>query len=213
MTSPTSPLSPPASLSESEQFYASLIQERGADAASGFSAQGQRARFDQILACLPRQPQAARLLDYGCGAGDFFPALRLKRHYWSYMGVDREPQFISAAKQRFPLEPFNVADFNDDAAFGAWGCLKPFDAVVASGVFCWANDEAWHGKVLERLWALTEGTLVFNVLSVYGPSPQRPGHELYGLTLAEVVVGRLKPTRFEVHQGYHGCDMTIALRR
>jgi SAM-dependent methyltransferase len=76
----------------------------------------------------------ARLLDIGCGPGNFLPLLPGV----SYVGFDHNQAYIDEAKQRFgPEFGFHCADVAEFKAFGAGA----FDIALSYGVLHHLDDE------------------------------------------------------------------------
>ncbi len=71
----------------------------------------------------------ARVLDLGCGLGDFYQFLLNRGIRPHYTGYDITPGFIGHAKTRFPEAHFDVRDVQVD------GIPEKFDYVVSSQTF------------------------------------------------------------------------------
>ena len=70
----------------------------------------------------------SRVLDVGCGLGDFKKFLEVRAVDVDYVGVDINPNLIHECQLRFPNEKFFVADIEEDN-------LGTFDYVVSSSSF------------------------------------------------------------------------------
>lgn len=116
-----------------------------------------------------------RLLDVGCGFGDFLAYLDARGVRPLYTGVDICPPMIERCKKRF---------HGSDARFAVGDALsyspqQSFDYVVASGVFGYAAKGMRErlGPVMEHLFTLAGIGLALNFLS--GCAPRRSTGRLY----------------------------------
>jgi SAM-dependent methyltransferase len=130
-------------------------------------------RYHAALAPLLPVPGGAplRLLDFGCGAAflaDWLDANGLLPRV-DYTGLDASPAILDVAQQRWPALAFRHADLLAEPTPPLSGAR--FDAVIACGIFTvkfGSSQEAMIGYVqetLRRLWAMTEGCLVFNLIT------------------------------------------------
>ena len=71
----------------------------------------------------------ARVLDLGCGLGDFYQFLIQRGIRPHYTGYDITPEFIEHAQARFPEAHFEVRDVQTE------GIPEKFDYVVSSQTF------------------------------------------------------------------------------
>ena len=111
-------------------------------AADGADLDGE-ARFVDAMA-----PRAARILDAGCGPGRV--GGRLARLGHTVVGVDIDPELISAATADHPDSTWLVADL---ATFDlpAVGIGEPFDVIVCAGNVMTFLDPTSRIQVLDRL--------------------------------------------------------------
>ncbi len=179
------------------------------DTASGFAEAGRLARFWEIT----RQTGPLRglsILDVGCGAGDLYAYLDTGD--LSYTGIDRDSGLIACAQTRYG-KGFHVADLADEIFYYRAVGTTNYDWVVASSALCLESEREQHQKILERMWALAGVGIVFNVLSEVGPPPQRTDLRRWKLHEINSLVSSFNCYNYTLHQGYRGCDLTVALRK
>lgn len=116
----------------------------------------------------------SRILDYGCGYGEFAKFLLAENYSGSYTGYDIVTQSLSIASTRFELE--NRINFVSDLDSGS-----PFDILFASGIFNVKNGESneWlhlHVRNTLKEMSIYSSILVVNFLK---PNPTRPISNLF----------------------------------
>lgn len=133
------------------------------------NAESQKQRFNVFVDLLPDPPRG-RLLDFGCGTGDFFGFLEERGLQENYIGVDVLKWNIQEAKKRYPRGKFEVRDLSQ----------KPFprhffDTAVLSGVFNFRlfHMEQWVKSWLKMILYQTRRRVIFNVL--HGEAVREPG--------------------------------------
>jgi len=84
-------------------------------------------------------PDAARVLDIGCGPGTLIPFL--PRHIAQYVGFDPNPRYIELAKDRFGSDTYSFfkADCSNARDWLAERSCR-FDAILAAGVLHHLDD-------------------------------------------------------------------------
>ena len=93
-------------------------------AADGTDLGGEARLIDAMV------PRGSRILDAGCGPGRVGAGLHACGH--DVVGVDVDPELISAAEQDHPGPTWLVADLSD-LNLAAQGQGEPFDAAVIAG--------------------------------------------------------------------------------
>jgi SAM-dependent methyltransferase len=110
-------------------FYNKKLQLFGDKPESlGWSPNGQILRFRSLLD-INNNIAGSKILDFGCGKGDFYGYLRDKGIDVSYTGFDINEKFISIAASRYPECSFRTFDINSD------DLNEEFDFIFLCGVF------------------------------------------------------------------------------
>jgi len=145
-------------------FFDKNLQLHGDRAeAVGWSAEGQRLHFQSLLDI--GQIDHAKILDFGCGKGDFFHFLSERGIAVDYTGYDINERFISLAEKKYPSARFKVFDITCDTI------NEDFDYIFLCGVFnlrATGLDEAMR-NTLTRLFQRCRRGLAFNALSDLNP--------------------------------------------
>jgi SAM-dependent methyltransferase len=93
-----------------------------------WTPQGQLKRYHTLLDIAP-DLNNQRVLDYGCGTGDFYKFLKLRGINVQYTGVDINENFITLAQKKYPECTFKVMCIDDEPLAGY------FDYIFICGVF------------------------------------------------------------------------------
>ena len=159
--------SPPET--ETARWYADKVQRFGYDHRGlGFrSRSAQERRFEALLAL--GDFHGRRLLDVGCGFGDFLVFLRERGIHPVYTGIDLCGPMVARCRERFAAGEgrFLEADVLEFAP------AEPFDYVVASGIFGLEAEGARERirPTLERLFGWARVGTAVNFLSRRSPQP------------------------------------------
>jgi ubiquinone/menaquinone biosynthesis C-methylase UbiE len=190
---------------ETARWYEDKVRRFGYDHRGlGFRTRSsQEKRFEALLAL--GDFHGCRLLDVGCGFGDFLAFLHDRDIRPQYTGIDLCEPMAARGRERFA----------DDAHFVACDVLEyrpdqPYDYVVASGLFGLEAEGARERIVptLERMFGWAGRGVAANFLSALSPVPVEarvyiePVEMLeFGLTLTSAV--RLDhaylPNDFTIH--------------
>lgn len=110
-----------------------------------------------------------RILDFGCGFGDFnhyMKLLNLSNYY--YTGIDITDEFITEAKIRYENE--NVKFYTADIL--NFESNEKFDYVISSGVFNHALIDSYSGggyefifDVMKKAFSMASNAIAFDFLS------------------------------------------------
>lgn len=95
-----------------------------------WTPQGQLKRYHMLADIAPPEElNNSKVLDYGCGTGDFYRFLKRRDINVKYTGVDINENFISLAMKKYPECAFKVMSTDDDELEGF------FDYIFICGVF------------------------------------------------------------------------------
>lgn len=107
----------------------------------------------------------SKILDFGCGKGDFYQFLKDKGIQVEYYGCDINEKLIALAKQKFPEADFRIFDIDKDVLD------EHFDYIFLCGVFnlnIQGLDEIIKGALI-KLFRHCRIALAFNALSSHNP--------------------------------------------
>lgn len=154
---------------ETTRWYEDKVRRYGYDHRGlGFrNKSSQDKRFEALLDL--GDFDGATLLDVGCGFGDLLAFLRERGIEPVYTGIDVCKPMIQRCRERFDDDSalFRVADVME------FDSVKPFDYVVASGLFG-LDAEGSRERIrptLERMFAWARRGMAANFLSTRSPEP------------------------------------------
>lgn len=142
-------------------FYRNSLQMHGdTPAAVKWSMQGQQLRFESLLH-ITENISGMKILDYGCGKGDFYGFLKAKGIDVDYAGFDINEDMVALARRKFPECRFEVFDIESDIL------NDEFDYIFLCGVFNLRLEGIYDTvkNVLSLLFQHCRCALVFNALS------------------------------------------------
>lgn len=104
-----------------------------------------------------------KILDVGCGLGNFNGLLDKKGIKCHYTGYDIVPEVIEIAKKKYPNANFEVKDIINDEI------IDKFDYVFLSGAFNYKIDshQKWIESMIKKMYEISIRGIGFNVLSLY----------------------------------------------
>jgi SAM-dependent methyltransferase len=188
------------------EYFTKLIDQYGLDvrALDWGSKKSQEERF-HILAQIG-DLQGARILDVGCGLGDFYIWLRKNEYEVEYLGIDITPKMIEIASNRLPEAEFklkNILEDEDDILENS------FDFVFASGIFYLRQHDPYGFlKIMVRkLFAKCQIGLGFNSLSAWARPKDKK--EFYADPLVVVAYCRELTQFLTLRHDYHLGDFTL----
>jgi SAM-dependent methyltransferase len=129
--------------------------------------------------------RGAKILDFGCGKGDFYKFLKDRGINVEYSGFDINERLISLAKRKFPGLDFRVFDIDKDPLD------EDFDYIFICGVFnlqVEGLDETIK-NILIKLFKRCRIALAFNAISAHTP---KKDFEIHYTSPEEMFVFALK---------------------
>ncbi|HTZ16829.1 MAG TPA: class I SAM-dependent methyltransferase [Dissulfurispiraceae bacterium] len=128
-----------------------------------WTAPGQTRHFEAMLDI--GDIKGAKVLDFGCGKGDFYQFLKGRSISTEYTGLDINERLISTARLKHPDVDFRVFDMDKDVL------QEEFDYIFLCGVFNLRIDRLDEiiRDVLKKLFACCRVALAFNALSAHNP--------------------------------------------
>jgi len=130
-----------------------------------------------------------KILDFGCGKGDFYGFLKDQGIEVFYTGYDINEKLIKVARDKFPECRFDVFDIDIDSL------SEEFDYIFLCGVFNLRVEglEKTIENTITKLFSHCRIALAFNALSSYN---QKKDFELYyssPVSLLEFAIKNLSP--------------------
>ncbi|HTK03848.1 MAG TPA: class I SAM-dependent methyltransferase [Alphaproteobacteria bacterium] len=148
-----------------------------------------------------------KVLDIGCGFGEFGKFLLKRYKNVDYTGIDINPEFIAAASKLVLGGRFEVADFNK--------LDSKYQVVIASGVLNsnTEGDNLEHRKnAIQKMFDLTSHVLAFNMLGGHpAPKNKKDSNVWYVDSLEILEFCMTLTSRVILRQNYHSKDFTIFL--
>lgn len=171
------------------------------------SQEGQRLRF-KILAEIGRL-EGKRILDVGCGLGDFAGWLAKNNIQADYTGLDLTPELVKQAQKNYPALAFVQGSILDESLLVG----QRFDFVLASGIFYTysTGGGAWLRAAVARMWSLCKDGVAFNSLSAW--SEGHEAGEYYADPPTTLAYCRTLTPWVAMRHDYHPRDFTIYLSR
>ncbi|GAB5045715.1 class I SAM-dependent methyltransferase [Thermodesulfovibrio sp. TK110] len=140
-------------------FTKRLLHFKNSPESVGWTRTGQLLRYETVLKLI--EPEGKRLLDFGCGKGDFYGFLRERGVKCRYVGIDINPSLIEFARKSYPEAEFHVMDIENEPL------PEVFDLTIAIGVFNLAvqNVKEVMQRCLKILFQHTTERLIFTCLN------------------------------------------------
>lgn len=130
------------------------------------SKESQLMRFEVLLGEII---DGDRILDVGCGTGDFYQYLKDSGINFSYVGTDISPELLKIAESRYKKENarFVLMDILDLEPNYRW--LSKSEVVVASGIFTMRKHRSleYLDTMISRMMAVSNRVVAFNLLSTF----------------------------------------------
>jgi SAM-dependent methyltransferase len=131
----------------------------------------------------------SKILDFGCGKGDFYQFLLERKIPVQYHGFDINKNLIEIAKRKFPDVDFRVFDIDVEEL------KEDFDYIFLCGVFNLKVEgiDQMIKNTLVRLFSHCRIALAFNALSTYEPKKDFELNYLSPEDLFSFVIKNLSP--------------------
>ena len=187
-------------------FYDRHLKDFGdSPQAVRWTAEGQLRRYEALLQ-ISEDLAGKRVLDFGCGKGDFYGFMKEKGISLNYCGIDINENLIALAKRKYPEAEFISMDL-EEAEIG-----RMFDVIFICGVFNLrvAGVEDSMKDVLRKLFRLCTGSLHINLLTYY--IPQR-SVELFYVKPEEILRLAVSELSKSVTLRHIGEDIFLSLYR
>ncbi|MBI5099794.1 MAG: class I SAM-dependent methyltransferase [Nitrospirae bacterium] len=155
--------------------------------AVGWSSKGQILRHQAMLDV--GDINNNKILDFGCGKGDFYNFLEDSGIKAKYSGFDINEKLIRLAKKKYPDIDFRVFDIDKDILD------EDFDFIFLCGVFnlqVEGIDETIK-KTLTKLFQHCNTALVINALSSHEPNKDFELHYMCPEEIINFAVKKLSP--------------------
>jgi len=152
---------------------------------------------------------SSKILDVGCGYGDFLSFLAQDYEDITYTGLDFLPQFLSEASTAHPTGLFIESDF-----FRYEAAPNTYDYVFAVGPFNHRVDDNYDylKTAMSKMFAMAKVSAGVSLLSNLSPIELRRAKELFYYDPAKVLNIALEITPFvELKTNYLPNDMGIIL--
>jgi ubiquinone/menaquinone biosynthesis C-methylase UbiE len=177
-------------------FYNKHLKYFGdAPQAVRWTPEGQCRRYETLLK-LAGDFSMKKILDFGCGKGDFYGFIKEKGVSINYCGIDVNENLIKLARSKYPETEFVIIDVEEEEF------ERYFDIIFICGVFNLriAGIEESMKNVLKKLFRICKEALHINLLTYY--VPQR-NVELFYVKPEEILkfaITELSPSVRLIHQ-------------
>ncbi|NPA58985.1 MAG: class I SAM-dependent methyltransferase [Epsilonproteobacteria bacterium] len=185
---------------DNKTFYSSAIEKFGVSAKglNWYSKKYQEIRFEIILDMLPDDLSPYKVVDAGCGFGDFyFYAQKMEKTFGEYIGIDLHTDMYSIASKRTGCEII-LADICRDEIVKA-------DFYICSGGMNILSEFESH-LFIHKCYEASRYGFIFNIL--HGDKDS----ETYNyMTLKSIksIASKLQVDRFQIKTDYIKNDITV----
>jgi 2-polyprenyl-3-methyl-5-hydroxy-6-metoxy-1,4-benzoquinol methylase len=129
-----------------------------------WTPEGQILRYEMFLK-IAGNFSGKKVLDFGCGKGDFYKYIREKGIPVYYCGIDINENLIKLAGRKYPEAEFIAMDIDETEL------NREFDIIFICGVFNLRIAEIENSMkiLLKKLFSLCKEALYMNLLTYYVP--------------------------------------------
>ncbi len=155
----------PLGKNELIHFYNRHLKDFGdSPMAVRWTPEGQLRRYISLIQ-IAGNFSGKRILDFGCGKGDFYRFIQEQGFPSRYCGIDINENLIRLAQKKYPEAEFITLDI-DETEFN-----REFDLIFICGVFNLrvAGIEESMKNVLKKLFSLCKEAIHINLLTYYIP--------------------------------------------
>lgn len=170
-------------------FFSKTLQRHGdRPEAVGWTSRGQIEHFECLLD-IGHDIEGKKVLDYGCGKGDFYQFLKDRNISVQYTGFDINTNLVSLARQKHPECRFYVFDIEKDTL------NEDFDYIFLCGVFNLKVDGLTETiqNTLKKLFNHCRKGMAFNALSGHNPQKDFELNYLLPEDILKFVIKNLSP--------------------
>lgn len=194
--------------------YESLIQHYnnqiktygpGVDALQWYSEFTQKERYKII--CNYIDEKKPKVLDVGCGCGDLFDYITMKKLDFNYTGIDISAQMIVAAQKAYPSGTFKCLNLNTICT------NNNFDYIVASGVFNLKLKDHFNTiiKEIKTMLNYANKKVIINFLSHKVSKWSKS--DIFVYTNPQTIINEIKNYEFKLVDKYLPNDVTLIISK
>jgi SAM-dependent methyltransferase len=189
------------------ESYRNLFLKYGSGPEVGqWSPEGQQFRFEKLIRI--GDLSGCRILDLGCGIGDFYPFLLNRFDNIDYTGIDIVPELVENAAKKYPNAKFLCHDILIN------GIDRMFDYAFISGMFNnrITNCTYFLKNIISIVFQYCIKGFAFNFISTYANhiGPDMAFHD--PIEILEFCLKTLTRKATMYHH-YERCDVAVFLYR
>ena len=178
------------------------------DALGWFTRQSQTKRFEVLSGIADLNGE--RVLDVGCGLGDFYGYLISHHIHPVYHGIDVSSRMIDQASENFPGVMFQKGDIFDPSF------SETYDYLVCSGTFNIriSDSSDYISTAIRQLYHQSRKGIAFNLLSAYSPEKYKDNRAFHYFYPEKILEFCLSVSPFvTIRTDYLPNDFTVYLFR
>ncbi|MCX8027384.1 MAG: class I SAM-dependent methyltransferase [Thermodesulfovibrionales bacterium] len=153
-----------------------------------WTMKGQLRHYETIVH-VAKDISGTRILDFGCGKGDFYGYLMNRGIMVDYTGIDINQNLISLAKMNHPEARFMCIDILQE------DLNEVFDYIFICGVFNlkFQGIEDTIKEVLRKVFRICTTAVAFNALSAHTPKKEFVLNYIYPEDILRFAITELTP--------------------